>query len=131
MDRIIKLTDAKVPKSFRPKRQKSKNLNQVQKSTDEEAKISKRGRKRKEQNAKIQPDPQPSSSSKRRKKSRNVTDGRSEVQIELEKLNNQLRYVVLSCTCFTKILIVVILIKICRIHVKNFGSNIIMALKLV
>ena len=93
MDRIIKLTDAKVPKSFRPKRQKSKNLNQVQKSTDEEANISKRGRKRKEQNAKIQSDPQPSSSSKRRKKYRKaeVTDGRSEVQIELEKLNDQLR----------------------------------------
>ena len=93
MDRIIKLTDAKVPKSFRPKRQKSKNLDQVQKSTDEEANISKRGRKRKEQNSQIQPDPQPSSSSKRRKKSRKagVTDGRSEVQIELEKLNDQLR----------------------------------------
>ena len=93
MDRIIKLTDAKVPKSFRPKRQKSKNLDQVQKSTDEEANIPKRGRKRKEQNSQIQPDSQPSSSSKRRKKSRKagVTDGRSEVQIELEKLNDQLR----------------------------------------
>ena len=93
MDRIIKLTDAKVPKSFRPKRRKSKNSKQTEKSTDAGTKISKRGRKRKEQNAKTQPDQQSSSTLKRRKKvpEPNFTDGRSEVQIELEKLNNQLR----------------------------------------
>ena len=91
MDRIIKLTDAKVPKSFRPKRRKSKNSKQADKSSD--TKISRRGRKRKEQNAKTHPDQQSSSTLKRRKKvpEPNFTDGRSEVQIELEKLNNELR----------------------------------------
>ena len=93
MDRIIKLTDAKVPKSFRPKRRKSKNSKQTEKSTDAGTKISRRGRKRKEQNTKTQPDQQSSSTLKRWKKvpEPNFIDGRSEVQIELEKLNNQLR----------------------------------------
>jgi len=91
MDRIIKLTDAKVPKSFRSKRQKSKNLNK--KSTDEESKSLKKGRKRKDKNAKSKPDQQSGSSSKRGKKCHkaDVTGQRSEVQIELEKLNDQLR----------------------------------------
>ena len=93
MDRIIKLSNAKVPKSFRPKRRKSKNSKQTEKSTDADTKISRRGRKRKEQNAKTQPDQQSSSTSKCIKKvpEPNFTEGRSEVQIELEKLNNQLR----------------------------------------
>ena len=91
MDRIIKLTDAKVPKSFRPKRRKTKNLKQAAKSTD--TKISRRGRPRTEQNAKTQSDPQSSSTSNRRKTvpEPNFTEGPSEVQIELEKLNKQLR----------------------------------------
>ena len=93
MDRIIKLTDAKVPKSFRPKRRKGKNSKQAGKFTDAVTKISMRGRPRKEQNAKTQPDPQSSSTLKLRKKGPepNFTEGPSEVQIELQKLNNQLR----------------------------------------
>ena len=93
MDSIIKLSDAKVPSSFRSKRRKSKKLTQVRKSTNADAKISNRERKPKDENSKTQQVQKLSSSSKRRQKSQKAhfTEGRSEVQIELDKLNNQLR----------------------------------------
>ena len=132
MNRMIKLTDAKVPPQFKTAKSKRKNdtkslginsskrqiQNQVTKSTGQPAK-----RRRKCNNADSKSDGISNFEIRGQKY-------KSEVQLELDRLNNQLKWV--RWVCYLKIqcnFITVILIKICRARARNYVSNIIMVSK--
>lgn len=96
MNRIIKLTDAKVPSSFKTEKSKRKNGKQGRKSFDVKT-CKRRQHSRDNKASPNQKDTVAGPSLKRRRKGNN--DGsrsdrsfqKSEVQLELEKLNTQLK----------------------------------------